>query len=269
MEVLLFGGTSEGRLLAEWLRDLHIPVTVCVATEYGSLLLPQGVTAHTGRLDQAGMEREIDKRPYTWVIDATHPYAVEVTKQLQAAAASKKLPYLRLLRTSDGEDLCHKADSLARAAEMLQHMRGNILLTTGSKELDPFAAPGLVERCFPRVLPTLEALERCLTLGFPPSHILCMQGPFSQMLNEALIRQYDIKILVTKDSGGFGGFQNKVQAARAADCAVMMVERPIQETGLTLEEIQGQIMDSLRLKIPFSGRDTGSVLMKKEEQNRI
>ena len=178
MELLLFGGTGEGRALAEWLRDEGIPVTVCVATAYGSTLLPPGVETHTGRLDRAGMEALMVRRPYTCVIDATHPYAVEVTRQLQEAAQARGVPYVRLLRTSDGEDACHKAGSMAEAAEMLQRLPGNILLTTGSKELHHFAVPGLVERCFPRVLPMMDSLERCLSLGFPPAHILCMQGPF-------------------------------------------------------------------------------------------
>ncbi len=243
MELLLFGGTGEGRALAEWLRDEGIPVTVCVATAYGSTLLPPGVVAHTGRLDRAGMEALMVRRPYTCVIDATHPYAVEVTRQLQEAAQARGVPYVRLLRTSDGEDACHKAGSMAEAAEMLQRLPGNILLTTGSKELHHFAVPGLVERCFPRVLPMMDSLERCLRLGFPPAHILCMQGPFSQALNEALIGQYSIRTLVTKDTGSYGGFREKAQAAQGTGCTLLVVERPVQETGQTLEEIQRHIKE--------------------------
>ena len=238
MEVLLFGGTGEGRELAEWLRDRAIPATVCVATAYGSTLLPAGVEARTGRLDRAGMEELMDRRPYTWVVDATHPYAVEATKNIKEAAAAKSLPYLRLLRASDGEDGCHKAGDMAGAAQMLAQMPGNVLLTTGSKELAPFAVPGLTERCFPRVLPMPDSLARCLELGFPPAHIICMQGPFSVQLNEAVIRQFDIKTLVTKDTGGYGGFQAKAEAAHKTGCALLVVERPVQETGLTQAEIQ-------------------------------
>jgi len=240
-EVLLFGGTAEGRELAEWLRDRGIPATVCVATEYGSLLLPPGVRAHTGRLDRGEMESLMTQRPCACVVDATHPYAVEVTENLRAAAGARGVPYLRLLRTSDGEDACHKAGDMADAARMLEALPGNVLLTTGSKELAPFAAPGLVERCFPRVLPMPDSLERCLALGFPPAHVICMQGPFTRELNEALIRQFAIKTLVTKDTGGYGGFREKAQAARNTGCALLVVERPVRETGLTLEEIQKRL----------------------------
>lgn len=238
MNILLFGGTAEGRELAQWLLDRHIPALVCVATEYGETLLPSGAEAHVGRLDREEMEQLMASRPFTHVVDATHPYAVEVTANIQAAAEAAGLPRLRLVRRSDGEDGCLRAKTMAEAAELLEGLEGNILLTTGSKELDAFARPGLVERCYPRVLPVVDSLTRCLELGFPPKHIICMQGPFSKELNVALLRQYDIKTLVTKDTGGYGGFREKAEAAREAGAALLVVERPSQEAGYTLEELK-------------------------------
>ena len=179
---------------------------------------------------------------YTLVIDATHPYAVEVTKNIRSAAEAAGLPYLRLLRQSDGEDLCHKADTMAAAAEMLLQLPGNVLLTTGSKELNYFALPGLVERCFPRVLPMTDSLERCLSLGFPPKNIICMQGPFSREMNVATLHQFDIKTLVTKNTGSYGGFREKADAAREAGCALLVVERPVEEQGLLMDEMQDTIV---------------------------
>ena len=64
-----------------------------------------------------------------------------------------------------------------------------------------------------------------MTLGFPPKNIICMQGPFSRELNVALLRQYHIQTLVTKDTGGYGGFREKAEAAREAGCALLVVER--------------------------------------------
>ena len=238
MEVLLFGGTGEGRELAQWLLTQRIPALVCVATEYGETLLPAGIEAHVGRLDEAGMAALMASRPFTHVVDATHPYAVEVTANIQAAAAAVGLPCLRLVRQSDGEDLCHKAGDMAAAAHMLEQLPGNVLLTTGSKELDMFAKPGLVERCYPRVLPMMNSLSRCLELGFPPKNIICMQGPFTRAMNEATIDQYAIQVLVTKDTGGYGGFREKAEAAREKDCTLLVVERPRRETGMELEGLK-------------------------------
>lgn len=238
MEVLLFGGTAEGRILAEWLADQGYAPTVCVATEYGAVLLPRWsrLTVHTGRMERQEMTALMQEKPFTCVVDATHPYAVAVTENIKAAASDAGVPYYRLIRRSDGEDLCHKAEDMATAAMMLQKMPGNVLLTTGSKELHHFAVPGLVERCYPRVLPTMDSLERCLTLGFPPAHVICMQGPFSRELNQAMLRQFHIQTLVTKNSGGYGGFREKADAAAACGCALLVVERPRQETGMDLDE---------------------------------
>ena len=103
-----------------------------------------------------------------------------------------------------------------------------------------------MERCYPRVLPSVEAVGKCRELGFPPGHIIAMQGPFSRALNEALIDQFAIRTLVTKDSGDAGGFQAKAAAARATGCALLVVERPLEETGLTREEIEQIVLKEAR-----------------------
>ena len=246
MKILLFGGTGEGRELAEWMLSQGLDATVCVATEYGETLLPDGAQVHVGRLDAGAMET-LMAGGYTLVIDATHPYAVEVTKNIRAAAQAAGLPCLRLLRQSDREDGCQKAADMAAAADLLEGLPGKALLTTGSKELDAFARPGLRERCCPRVLPMADSLERCLALGFPPKNIICMQGPFTKEMNLATLRQFHVRTLVTKDTGGYGGFRAKADAAREAGCDLVVVERPQTEEGLTLEEVQRRLLGEERI----------------------
>ena len=223
-----------------------LDATVCVATEYGETLLPDGAQVHVGRLDAGAMEI-LMAGGYTLVIDATHPYAVEVTKNIRAAAQAAGLPCLRLLRQSDREDGCQKAADMAAAADLLEGLPGKVLLTTGSKELDAFARPGLRERCCPRVLPMADSLERCLALGFPPKNIICMQGPFTKEMNLATLRQFHVRTLVTKDTGGYGGFRAKADAAREAGCDLVVVERPQTEEGLTLEEVQRRLLGEERI----------------------
>ena len=246
MKILLFGGTGEGRELAEWMLSQGLDATVCVATEYGETLLPDGAQVHVGRLDAGAMEI-LMAGGYTLVIDATHPYAVEVTKNIRAAAQAAGLPCLRLLRQSDREDGCQKAADMAAAADLLEGLPGKVLLTTGSKELDAFARPGLRERCCLRVLPMADSLERCLALGFPPKNIICMQGPFTKEMNLATLRQFHVRTLVTKDTGGYGGFRAKADAAREAGCDLVVVERPQTEEGLTLEEVQRRLLGEERI----------------------
>ena len=239
MKVLLFGGTAEGRELAEWMAETGVPFTVCVATGYGETLLPEGVDVRTGRMTQTEMQSMMPE--YTLVVDATHPYAAAVTENIRAAAESAGTPLLRLLRRSSGESGCLTVPNMAEAAALLAERPGNVPLTTGSKELDHFTSPALLPRCYPRVLPMEDSLRRCLELGFPPAHIICMQGPFSRELNAAMLRQFSIRAMVTKDTGDHGGFREKLAAAKETGCAVVVVERPTHESGLTLTEIQERI----------------------------
>lgn len=243
MNILLFGGTSEGRELAEWFHGEGYDLTLCVATDYGAALAPQGVRTLTGRLDRAGMRRLFRENSFTCAVDATHPYAVEVTGNLRQAAQDAGIPCYRLLRDAGPAGDWLSAADMAAAAELAKSLTGTILLTTGSKELAAFAEPGLRERCYPRVLPSLDSLGHCLELGFPPAQILCMQGPFSRELNAALIRQYGIRVLVTKASGSAGGFGDKMEAAREAGCDRIVVERPAEEAGLSMAELKALLKE--------------------------
>ncbi|EDN01189.1 precorrin-6A reductase [Pseudoflavonifractor capillosus ATCC 29799] len=241
MEILLFGGTTEGRMLAQWLDERGDKVTYCAATEYGGTLIPEGagVTVHVGRLDQNGMAELLAAGHFDYVVDATHPYASVVSANLKGAAGEAGVPYLRLVREDvpDDESWFHAPDAKT-AAEMLLGMEGNILLTTGSKELDCYAVPGLRERVFPRVLPALDSLNRCLELGFPPAHIICMQGPFSKELNIAMMKQFNISVMVTKASGKNGGFWQKAAAAAEVRADLLLIDRPCPENGLTMLEMK-------------------------------
>lgn len=238
---LIFGGTSEGRELYSACREAGLPVWLSVATEYGRELAeqsPEDGFIHAGRMDKPAMERFFQEKGIARVVDATHPFAVEVSRNIKAACEALGIPYIRYRReggTYNGGWTCRDT---AEAARILETVPGNILLTTGSKELDCYAVPGLRERVFPRVLPALDSLNRCLELGFPPAHIICMQGPFSKELNIAMMKQFNISVMVTKASGGTGGFWEKAAAARDVGAALLVIDRPCRETGLSLEEME-------------------------------
>lgn len=104
-------------------------------------------------------------------------------------------------------------ESVQAAAEYLDQTQGNILLTTGSKELAGFTGmKDYQERLYARVLSLPNVMQACAELGFEGKHLIGMQGPFSRELNAAMLRQYDCKYLVTKDTGRAGGFQDKIDA---------------------------------------------------------
>lgn len=236
---LIFGGTREGVDLARALSQAGHEVTVSVATDYGALML-EGLPIRilTGRMDVSAMRQEMERGGYSHILDATHPYAAEVTKTIRAAAEQVGLPYERILRPdSQAEGECLEAATPTEAAQRLQALPGNILLTTGSKDLAIFSTlPDYQERVWVRILASEASLHQALSLGYPPNHIIAMHGPFSTELNIALLRQFSICTLVTKRSGRAGGFQEKAEAAKRAGARLLVIDRPQQETGLTLEQ---------------------------------
>ena len=234
MKILVFGGTTEGRVLAQRLTALGHEVTVSVATELGAEMLGDFPNILTGRLEPPAMERLL--QTYALCIDATHPYAVEVTKNIQAACEATGTPLRRLLRQeSETEPGWVTVASTDQAAAFLATTTGNILLTTGTKELPAFAQLDPM-RLYPRVLPTHAALDTCEALGIPHKNILALQGPFSREMNEAMLTQYAIQWLVSKDGGKAGGFTAKADAARAHGVPLVLIRRP-QEDGQTMEQI--------------------------------
>lgn len=230
-EILIFAGTTEGRKLSECLSKADILHTVCVATEYGEIVLTENACAHVhrGRMDVEEMSAFISDGQFSAVVDATHPYAQVVTENIRNAMKGMDIPYIRLKRETDDRydyDKIRSFECNEDCAEALLQINGNILLTTGSKELSVYCGyESLKDRLYVRVLPGLESLSLCNENGIMGKHILALQGPFTVDMNEAMLRQYDISCLVTKKSGRAGGYIEKLEAAKRLDIPVYVVER--------------------------------------------
>ena len=236
MKLVIFSGTTEGREFSHAAAALGAAVTVCVATDLGAEEQGSapGVTVHTGRLDADEMEALL--RDAALCVDATHPYATEATHNIRAAAGMAGVEYHRLLRRASklpaGSVVLPGA---GEAAAYLADKAGRILLTTGAKELPAFAALDPA-RLYPRVLPTLAGITACEAAGVPHRNIIAMQGPFTLGLNVALMRQFEIDYLVTKDGGTQGGFAEKAEAAAQCGAQLIVLRRP-DEQGETAETI--------------------------------
>ena len=242
-KVLLFGGTSEGHELARILTGRGQKVVLSVATEYGRDVLEQSLLksplleVRTGRLDLPQMEELIRWGDFGMVIDATHPYADQVSRQIRALCDSLRLPLLRCLRPQEGEFGDMVFSKPEEAARWLSGQEGNVLLTTGSKELAAFCGMKDFEsRVYARILPMEASLKACLEVGLKGRHIIAMQGPFSVETNVSQLREFDCRFLVTKHTGLQGGYEEKVQAARQSGACLVVIGRPSKEEGLTLNE---------------------------------
>lgn len=255
---IVYAGTTEGRRIIDFLLSQEAKVHACVATEYGESLLPENplLTISHERQDVEEMKGLFRNYNPDYVIDATHPYAQLVTGNIKKACSEsgREKTYLRLLREESRDLQNHKllgkeslaseaeilwVDTVLEAVEYLQHTKGNILATTGSKELDLYTKlPDYRNRLYARVLSVKSVVEKCDALGIVGRHLICMQGPFSLEMNKATIRDFQISYMVTKESGNIGGFEEKRQAAQETKTTLIVVGRPDQEKGYSYEELE-------------------------------
>lgn len=247
-ELLIFGGTTEGRELAQYCCTCGVTAAVSVATEYGGELLPRekGLSILVGRLDSdemAALMREIGCRA---VIDATHPYATEVTANITAACKAAELPYHRLLRSSSELGNCVSVRDMDELVKLINSSSGSVLSTLGSKELPKLTeVENYAERVWVRALPTDSVRALCIELGFPAEHLILEKGPFSLEQNMAHIKRSGSALLVTKESGAAGGFPEKLEAAEKCGIKAIVLARP-EEKGSTMEEIKSLISSMRR-----------------------
>lgn len=252
--VCIFAGTTEGRELVEFLAGKPVSVTVCVATEYGETLLPEApnLTVSAQRLPPEEIVALLEKNRFSLVIDATHPYAASITESIAASCAKTGTEYLRLLRdASDTDAHAVYVPDTAGAVEYLKHTTGNILLTTGSKELHLFSSlPEFDSRVYARVLPMEHSLALCREAGLKSAHILAMQGPFSRELNVAMLHSVGAEYLVTKDGGDPGGFGAKAEAAGQTGAKLVVIGRPPQRSGESLASVLKILCTRFQLSLP-------------------
>ena len=230
--IWLFAGTADGNALARELVGSYGPVVVSTASEYGGDLAREGcpgVIVWAGRQGVEARRRVLLESRARVIVDATHPYADQMSEQLIGLSRELGLPYLRYERPSSLDPtqavLC---GSMSDAAERAISVGQRIFLATGSKDLATFLrAPEADKReWWVRITPEPGLLRRAIELGIPRDHILAMQGPFSEAFNTALWRDQRIDCVVTKDSGEAGGFSAKARAAAALNIPLLVVRRP-------------------------------------------
>lgn len=233
--VWVFSGTSDGNALAHEIASAGHMVVVSSATDYGAELVTRkcpGLTTVAGRLGVERRRELLRESAARAIVDATHPFASDMSQQLIGLAGELSLPYQRYERPGSADaapaaDVHHVA-SMDAAAELAMRCGQRIFLATGSKELARFVkADGAAgHQWFVRLAPDPQHLQRTIDAGIPRAHLLAMQGPFSQAANEALWRDWAIDCVVTKNSGDAGGYSAKVAAAAALGIPLIVVDRP-------------------------------------------
>ena len=268
-KVLIYAGTTEGRELAQELAKERIYCDISVATEYGRQIMDEKISPYIcilqGRMTAEQMRRKYESEQYLAVVDATHPFATEVSVNIRESLRGLDIPYFRLGREKipgeagerqaggrqAGEQQAEEQNYMARkyfqntaaCVEALKKTEGKIFLTTGSKELSVFCREETIrKRLVVRVLPGMESLRECVRNGLEGRQIIAMQGPFSKEMNLAMIRQYQASVLVTKESGKTGGEDTKLAAAGEAQIPSYIILRPDEKTPvMDMDEVLEQI----------------------------
>ena len=252
--IFIFSGTSEGRTLSKALADAGADVHVRVATEYGAEVMgfDDNIDVKVGSCGGAeGIANVIRENGYDVVIDATHPYALNITEHIKQACEATGAYYIRLKRNESDTESSHivKVSTIQEAIDYLKDKEGNILASIGSKDIALYTQiPNYKERVTARVLSTIESVQKCAEYGFSGKNLICAQGPFSEDTNYATLKQIGAKYIVTKDSGTAGGYEDKVRAAMRAGAIVVLIERP-KEEGYSYEEVISILEDRLGLKM--------------------
>ena len=230
--IFVAAGTQDGRELAGFLLEQGYEVTASVVSRYGEQLLRRykGIVVNEKPLDAEGLKSYLKEHGARLLVDASHPYAANVSRNVMDACHALGIPYLRYERASTpvAYPKVFRVGDYEEAAKRASELGKNIFLTTGSRNLKAFKESPYLRDCriVARVLPSPEVISGMTAMGFTPKDIVALQGPFSQGLNEELFRQYGAEVVVTKNGGQVGGADTKIAAAEALGLPVVLIERP-------------------------------------------
>lgn len=218
--VLILGGTAEGRSLADLLAEAgYAPVTSLagVTRRPGDI---RGETRIGGFGGAEGLARYLAAERFSTVVDATHPFAVAISRHAREAAQSCGLPLVRLERPAwraEAGDRWIDVRGIEAAAAAIPS-GAHILLTIGRKEVKPFLARSDISG----VARMIEPVDTEVTANW---RVLLARPPFHVEKELCLMRDHAITHLVTKNSGG-EDTRAKLVAARMRGIEVVMIARP-------------------------------------------
>jgi len=253
--ILILGGTLDSRQITEALLANGKEVCYSSLTNIATDKMQEDpkLTKISGQLDGSTLRETMTVYNIGLCIDATHPYAREISENAIWACEAMNIDYIRLERPShidQGEDIL-AYDSYEGARDYLIGSLGksdqNVLLTTGSRQLEIFEGLSR-ERTYVRVLPTSGVLKKCENLGYKTSNILGLQGPFSVEMNYVTMMEYNIGFVVTKDSGDIGGVREKVMAARKAGAKILFIRRPVVAYPKVVSTVEDAVARGMKAK---------------------
>ena len=262
MIIWIIGGTKDSRdILNEVLKIGKNEIIVSTATEYGGKLLEniaknENVKVISEKLNVLQIESLILKKNIDFVIDASHPYAQNISNTVISMISylnekvnfEKKVKYVRFERKmiDYGNENIFKFQNLQEVIVFLKKFENkNILSTLGSNTLAKIKEVGEKNNLFVRILPTTSSIQSAEELGYLPKNIIAMQGPFSKNMNAVMLKDLKIDYLITKESGETGGELQKVEACRECGVTILAIKRPVLNYGTVFNSIE-ELISHLR-----------------------
>jgi len=237
LKILLMGGTKDSiniiKFLKKELKNSYILATT--TTDYGGLLAKDAGCDDTisKSLDVKKIMSIIENKSIDMLIDSTHPFAVNGTKNAIESAKKTNIDYIRFerekldLKYTKHENI-HLVESFEAAGKLINEKWNdkNILHLAGINTVETILNYVNKENLFIRVLPVRTSIEKCEKLGINSSHIIAIQGIFSKEFNKILMEEYNSEIIITKESGKSGGTISKLLAAKELKLPVVLIDRP-------------------------------------------
>lgn len=247
-------GTGEGREILSHINKYTDEIVVSTATEYGYEIYKDFKAKHFNYkpLNEEEFKELINKFGITVFVDASHPYASEVSKTLIKVCKEMKIDYIRYERKSLFHNLSKNnikkeesveniifVETYEELQEVFKSIDGNILNTTGSNNaLKIENLKGENNRMIHRILPSPKVISKLLDNGISMDNIIAIKGPFGFEINNGIIKEYKIKALITKDSGEEGGMKEKIDSALLNDVKIIVIKRPNMSYGIEFNDIK-------------------------------
>lgn len=233
MTILILGGTREARDLAAQLTERGLPVVTSLAGRVSNPALPVGEVRVGGFGGVDGLAAHLAEAGVRAVVDATHPFAATISQNAVAACEQDGVPLVRLVRPGwetrpDARDWVW-VDDISQACAAMELLGERPFLTSGRQGLDHFAA----WRDRWALVRVVEPLEPG---AWPAWTVLTTRGPFDLDHEMALLRDHDIDVLVTKNSGG-ALTEPKLDAAARLGVGVVMVRRPAESAEVQVDSV--------------------------------
>jgi precorrin-6A/cobalt-precorrin-6A reductase len=227
--IAVFAGTSEGKAVVEHLSKNN-EVKVFVSTSQGAELLKnmnlKNINIEVGSKDESELMECLNNDNVEAIVDATHPYAIEISKNLLSISKILKKKYVRFERQREKLEGVARFETYEKLVDNLNYVDGNVLITSGSNNLDAFCKINDMSRLFVRVMPSSKIIRKCENLGFDMNQIIAVMGPHSLESNMWIMKEKNIKHMVTKESGKNGGVDEKIEAANLLGINIYTIELP-------------------------------------------